>query len=72
MFDLWHFLAIFVVLFVTGRVNIWLYHWNNQRQDKKFLKALQIQHPDSSISLVTVSGRDDVALRKIKEQLSQR
>lgn len=71
-FDVWHSLVILGVLILNGRVAIWAYHWNNQRNGTKFLRALQVEHPDSTFSLISISGRDDVALRKIKEQLRQR
>lgn len=70
-FDVWHSLVILGVLFLNGRITIWTYHWNNQRRETKFLKALKVENPDSSFSLVSVSGRDDTAFRKIKEQLRE-
>lgn len=70
-FDIWHSLVIFVVLFVNGRITIWIYHWNNQRNEKKFIKSVQIKYPNAKVSMTSISGRDDVALRKLKKQLEE-
>lgn len=60
-----------IVLFITGRLNIWLYHWHNQRSAKKFLQMVRIEYPDSTIIYAAASSRDDLALRKIKRQFEE-
>lgn len=70
-FNLWHSLVIFGVLFINGRVAIWTYHWNNQRNAKKFLQMVRIENPDSTIIYAAASSRDDLALRKIRRQFEK-
>lgn len=65
----WYTLVAIAVLIVNGQINVWVYLWNNQRREKKWLKQLKIRYPGANIQLTTVSGSDHKALRKIKRQL---
>lgn len=67
----WHYLVWAVILTIVGRINIWLYHWQNQRQGRKFLQMVRIEHPEATITYATASSRDDVALRKIRKQFME-
>lgn len=65
---------IYMVLYsaVCGRVAIWTYHFQNNYRDKKFLKHLKIENPDSTITLSSVESSDWQALNEIKEELDRR
>lgn len=65
----WHYVVWIVIFFIAMRINVWILHWVNKRNDVKFVKALQVRHPDSRFSIVTISGRDSKALEQIKAQL---
>lgn len=67
----WHILVWAMILFINGRINIWVYHWINQRTTKKFLQMVRIENPDSTIIYVAASSRDDLALRKIRRQFEE-
>lgn len=62
------FLLTVVVLFINGRLTLWFYHWNNQRKGKKFLQMVKIENPNSRVTYVRASSRDDHALRMVKKQ----
>ena len=58
------------LLFIHGWLVIQLYHWNNKRLDKKFMKYVRIEFPDNSVvTLSSVSTSDPEALKQIKEHL---
>lgn len=60
-----------MILSITGRINIWLYHWRNQRNAQKFLQMVRVEYPGSTIVYAAASSRDDLALRKIKKQFEE-
>lgn len=63
----------FVVLLINGRIAIRVYHWNNKRNDRKFLRHLHIWFPDAEIiDLVSIESTDEAAINKIKEQVRER
>jgi len=71
MFDWGFFFYTVIYGALVGRISIWIYHLQNEYHDKKFMKYLRIQYPDSVITLSSVSTSDAQALNKIKEQLHE-
>lgn len=65
----WYLLFFAVYGWLNGYLSIKLYHWNNRRMDKKFMKYIRIERPDSIITLSSVEATEREALDKIKEQL---
>lgn len=61
------------VFIFNGWLSIRLYHWNNKRKDKRFLRHLHIWFPDAAtIDLVALESTDEEAIHKIKEQVRER
>lgn len=66
-----HFAVWTVVLFINSWVTIKMYHFNNRRRQKLFLRHLRIEHPESTIILSALESSDLEALDNLKEQLDE-
>lgn len=69
----WEWFIWIIVLGVYGRVIIWAHYKANRYaeefRERKFLKHLKIEYPDSVITLSSVEASSKAALDNIKEQL---
>lgn len=62
-------LIVIVAFIVNGWLSIQMYHSNNRRLEKRFLRHVRITHPETLIVISAVESTDRQALKKIKEQL---
>jgi hypothetical protein len=51
--------------------SVWLYKRRLQRRDTKFLKNLKVEHPDFTLSLISIETSDEAAMDKIKEKIGE-
>lgn len=63
-------LLMIPVLILNGWLTIKLYHWNNKRRDKKFLRHLIVDRRGATTITMSVVGPNEAeTLDKMKEQL---
>lgn len=66
------YLWLFVVYSLVIRyITLWIQRWDDKRQDRKYLRHLKIEYPDSVITLSAVSSTDEAALEEVKQQLDR-
>lgn len=65
----WYFLLAVVVLFINSRVAIWTHKWYQKRVHTRFLRAVRLEHPNTTVVFVSMESTDKEAMEHLASQL---
>jgi hypothetical protein len=67
----WWVWTIIIVLsnWASLRTYKWSQKWVEKKRDLKFLRAIQIDYPEATITTYSVASTEQEAIDKVKEQL---
>jgi len=68
----WLDLLIFTVYgIISGRLTLFLYHWRNKHEQRRFVMLLNVHFSDAELTYVTAEGTEKQALEALKRKMRE-